>query len=150
MRLVGALILSALLGCGGSLEPGDVAGNYRLTTIDAVALPYLIYATIECDERVTDGTLALSATGGFALRYASETTCTGSPDAGRREREFAGVFSLSGRRVLFTGAETSGERIRFEGEARGTGFLVLLPDNVAELTRELELGFEPALERAAE
>ena len=147
MRLVPAVALLALSGCGGSLEPGEVAGNYRLTTIDAQALPVLIYATIECDERVTAGALTLSATGGFVLRYATELACAGNPDARGREREFAGIFSLSGRRVLFNGAEGSGQRVHFEGESRGSGFLVLLPDNVAELTRELELGFEPAIER---
>lgn len=147
MRLVPAVPLIALLACGGSLEPGDVAGNYRLTTIDAQALPVLIYATIECDEHVTAGTLTLSATGGFVLHYATELTCGGNPAAAGRERELAGIFSLSGRRVLFNGAETSGQRVRFEGESRGNGFLVLLPDNVAEPARELELGFEPAVER---
>ena len=147
MRLVPALILPTLLACGGSLEPGEVAGHYRLTTIDARALPVLIHATIECDEHVTTGTLTLSASGGFVLRYATELTCAGNPDAGGRERELAGIFSLSGRRVLFNGAETSGQRVHFEGESRGSGFLVLLPDDVVELSRELELGFEPALER---
>lgn len=43
--------------------------------------------------------------------------------------------------------EVSGGYVRFEGEARGVGFVVLLPDNKAVAVRELELGFEPSLER---
>ena len=145
MRYAAGVLLSIVLGCG-SLEPGDVAGGYRLVTIDAEALPYLLYSTADCDERVTGGTLALSATGGFALRYETALACAGS-DAGSRKREYAGVFSFDGRRIRFNGAETTGQRIRFEGEARGVGFVVLLPGNEAEAARELELGFEPSLER---
>ena len=149
MRLAAPVLLSALLGCGGSLEPGDVAGSYRLTTVDAAALPYLVYATIECDVRITGGLLTLTSNGGFALRYETEMDC-GAASVASRTREDAGVFSLDGRRIHLNGASSEGLRINYEGHAHGAGFLIVTSDHLENPTRELELGFEPAVERLVE
>lgn len=140
MRLAGALLLSVLLGCDGSLEPGDVAGDYDLTTVDASPLPYLLHATVECDERLTRGTLTLAAEGDFTLRLDHELDCAGSVVP--HVREYAGVFVLDGRRIFLNGAASDGLRINYEGQSRGTGFVLVTTTDLENPVPALELGFE--------
>jgi hypothetical protein len=149
-RVAHALVVSALVGCGGSLEPGDVAGTYGLITVDAAVLPYLVSATRACDERIVAGRLTLSGNGGFALRYDDEQECAGASAAVQRSREYTGGFSLDGRRIFLDGVSADGLRISYEGQARGTGFVIVTSRHLENPTRELELGFEPTLERRDE
>ena len=143
----GAALLSITLGCGGSREPGDVAGSYRLTTVDASTPPSTVSAGVACDERITEGSLLLTANGEFMRRYVTALDCGGEQVA--RAQESAGVFFLKGRRILLDVSARPGNRIQFEGEARGIRFVMLVRE-FNSAGRELELGFEPATGRGAE
>jgi len=148
MRPAHRFILYSMLlaaGCGGSLEPGDVAGSYRLTTVDAGPLPYLVLATVECDEHIAGGTLTLSADGGYFLAYGTALDCSraGPGEVVTSERGYSGVFHFEGRHIYLVGAEQQGLRVNLEGDARGDGFVILAPRPAAEPEPALELGFEP-------
>ena len=62
-------------------------------------------------------------------------------------RRFAGVFSLDGRRLLLNGAASDGMRVAYEGQARGAGFVIVATHAAGDEAGELELGFEPSLDR---
>lgn len=139
------LLLLPALACDGTLEPGDVAGSYLLTTVDTDPPPYLVSATTACDVRLTGGALDLRADGAFALGLATEIDCRregGGLTLG--ERRYFGVFRLEGRHLVFTGPERTALPTTFEGDLRGTGVVLQLPRNQAEPVWELELGFEAA------
>jgi hypothetical protein len=148
MRLPHRLARSALLlvsACGGTLEPDDVAGTYRLTGVDAAPLPYLVYATVECDQRISTGRLTLTGSGSFVLRFTSQMDCgrAGSGEIVTGEREYSGVFSFAGRHIYLNGVETGGLRAGLEGDARGGGFVILVPRTREEPDPHFEMGFEP-------
>jgi hypothetical protein len=138
-----SMLLAA--ACGGSLEPGDVAGRYRLTTVDAGRLPSLVYATVECDDHITEGTLTLSADGRYGLAYTTALDCrrAGPGEVVTTEHAFAGVFYFEGRHIHLAGMERRIPAASLEGDARGDGFVILAPRPTAEPQPALELGFEP-------
>jgi hypothetical protein len=72
---IGALLaLAGATGC--STAPRDLAGDYALTRVDGVALPYLYLATAMCDRYLQRGALRLMPDGRFHLDIATREDCT--------------------------------------------------------------------------
>ena len=79
-QLEAAAIAVCLLfaGCNDPLSFGDVAGTYQLSGVNAKALPYLLTATVDCDQWIAEGQLILHESGQFTLTVSGPWDCTRS------------------------------------------------------------------------
>jgi hypothetical protein len=138
------LAVSVLLaGCGDSFTPGELAGVYRLSSVEGTTPPYIERATTECDQSIVDGLLVLTAEGTHDLSLSVELDCTrGGGDVSIQERTYAGTFTVNDDDLEFTAPGSAVGDVVFGGRAGETSVAVDLPATVVEIGPLLHLRFE--------
>ena len=69
-------------GCNDPLSLADVAGTYQLGGVNAKDLPYLLTATVDCDQWIAEGQLILQQSGQFTLTVSGSWDCSRSGGVG--------------------------------------------------------------------
>jgi hypothetical protein len=89
-------------GCNDPLSFGDVAGTYQLGGVNAKDLPYLLTATVDCDQWIAEGQLILQQSGQFTLTVSGSWDCSRSGGVNQVVGwGFPGTYTIDGARLHF-------------------------------------------------
>jgi hypothetical protein len=103
-RFEAAAIAVCLLaaGCGDPLTFGEVAGTYQLGGVNARDLPYLLTATVNCDQWIAEGQLILQESGQFTLTLSGPLDCSRSGGVNQIVGwGFPGTYTIDGAKLHF-------------------------------------------------
>jgi hypothetical protein len=140
--LSSAGLLVLIAACDESFSPAEIAGTYRLRTIDGTPPPVIELATTECDQFITDGVLVLETNGTHALTLTISLDCTrGGGQISLLGRDYVGTFSVDGDRLEFA-SQPGGDT--FLGQADEGALTVDLPSaTIQGLMLEMRFEEEP-------
>ncbi len=98
-----AIAVSLLVaGCSDPLSFGDVAGSYQLGGVNAKELPYLLRATVDCDQWIAEGQLILQESGQFTLTLSGPWDCSRSGGVNQIVGwGFPGTYTIDGAGLHF-------------------------------------------------
>jgi hypothetical protein len=89
-------------GCNDPLSLADVAGTYQLGGVNAKDLPYLLTATVDCDQWIAEGQLILQESGQFTLTVSGSWDCSRSGGVNQIVGwGFPGTYTLDGAKLHF-------------------------------------------------
>ena len=103
-RFDAAAIAVCLLaaGCSDPLSFADVAGSYQLGGVNARDLPYLLTATVNCDQWIAEGQLILQESGQFTLTLSGPLDCSRSGGVNQIAGwGFPGTYTIDGAKLHF-------------------------------------------------
>ncbi len=106
------LALAATPACGGSVEPGELAGAYALTTVNEAALPYLLGTSGDCDQFIDTGELQLTAAGSYYIEFSGPLNCSGGGEPARAGRAYVGSYDVTGGKLQFETVLGGGELLQ--------------------------------------
>jgi hypothetical protein len=97
-KLLALACLAVFVACSDSTSPTSIAGTYSLTTVNGVALPFVVQASGPKIELLSDQ-IILNAGGTFSesenLRYTNGTAVTTQTSTD------AGTYTVSGTAITF-------------------------------------------------
>jgi len=139
----------ALWSCGDALAPADLTGSYDLARVNGTPPPGSVAAAEpSCAIGFEQGRVdifTLDSRSWFVLQSWRRLTCPGFGGSGSEYDPLGlgGVFTLRGRTLLITVADTPADTLRLEATAFGDGLRVVLPEGFFGLAAPATLFFGP-------